>query len=113
MALTVIVYVPDDVVELVAIVRVEATGPVPVFTTRAVLENAVEIPRLGGALARRLIVPLKPFRAISVIAEVPLAPVLTDTDVGVAPAPKLGTGTTTVTLNLCMRGPIVPDTVTV
>ncbi len=79
------------------IVRVDATGLVLVIDT-LVLEKAVVILFLGGDFAWRLIVPVKPLRPRRLMTDVPLVPVLTDTDVGVALAPKLGTGTLTVTV---------------
>ncbi len=78
----------------------DATGPLVVVIDTLVLEKVVVILFPGGALAWRLMVPEKPLRLSRLITDVPLVPVLTDTDVGVALAPKFGTGTLTVTVKL-------------
>jgi hypothetical protein len=81
-------------------VRVDPTGPLVLVRDTLALENTVVILAPGGALAWRPMVPVNPLRLIKVMIDVPLVPVLTDTDVGVALAPKFGTGILTVTVKV-------------
>jgi hypothetical protein len=108
--LTVIVYVPAGVVAIVAMVRVDAPGPLVLVIATLELENTGVMLTPVGPLAWRLTVPEKPLRLIRLTTDVPLVPVLTVKDVGVALAPKFGTGTVTVKVRLCVKRPTVPVT---
>jgi len=68
-------------------------------------------PVIGDTVAVRLMTPLNPWRAVTVIVEVPVAPALPVTDVGAGAIEK--SWTVKVTDAECERVALVPVTVTV
>ena len=100
------VYVPLLIDEGTLTVKIE----VPELTIDVGLTVAVNPP---DTLADNETVPLNPFKAETVILEVPCCPLRTLMLLGDAEIVKSGLVTVIVTVTLCVREPLVPVTVTV
>ena len=86
--------------------RVEVPEPVTLVGVRVQVR-----PVVGDTVAVRLTTPVKPWRAVIVIVEVPAVPAFVETAVGLADMVK--SWTVTVTVAVWDSVPLVPVTVTV
>lgn len=85
---TLTLYVPAGVIEVVAIVRVEVVLPPERLTTDG-LSDRVGPPETDGEIvAARFTPPVKPFVALTVTVDILVAPAVTDTVVGLAETEK-------------------------
>ncbi len=86
---TLTLYVPAGVIEVVAIVTVELVLPPERLTTEGLSDTVGPPTRTDGEIvAARFTPPVKPFVALTVTVDILVAPAMTDTAVGLAETEK-------------------------